>query len=159
MDCDFLTVVISRQQVEAGDINEPLSVLLTLLNREAAIKLCERVEIGVAGFDDDPRELYEIQEVRNFMCKLDAEFPYWLYFLSKRGLGLLFVLSCFCPPFLAPEERQRIWNEHIGDYLLKRGFPALNHICECAGCSEEEIQRLSERVTEYLINGRDVSEA
>ena len=159
MDCDFLTVVIGRQQVEAGDISEPLSVLKRLLNREAAIKFCERVEIGAAGYDDDARELYEIPEVRDFIHKLDGEFPYWLYLLTKRGLGLMFILSCFCPPYLKPEAQQRIWNERIGDYLLKRGFPAMNHICEFAGCSEDEIRRLSERVSEYFVNGRDVSEA
>lgn len=159
MECDFLKVVISRQQVEAGDISEPLSVLRKLLTQDAAIQFCERVDIGVAGYDEDPQELYEIPEVRGFMYKLDAEFPYWLYFLPKRGLGLMFVLSCFCPPFLTPEAQQRIWNERIEDYLMKRGFPAMNRICEFAGCSEAEIQRLSDRVAEYFVNGRAVSEA
>lgn len=159
MECDFLSVVISRQAVEAGDINEPLSILRKLLTRENAIQLCERVDIGVFGYDEDPRELYEIPEVRTFIHKLDAEFPYWLYFLTKRGLGLMFVLSCFCPPFLAPEAQQRIWNERIGDYLVKRGFPAMNQICEFAGCSEAEIQRLSDRVGDYIANGRELSEA
>lgn len=158
MECDSLTVVISRQQVEAGDISEPLSVLRELLNRDAAIQFCERVDIGVGGYDEDPRELYEIPEVREFMSKLDAEFPYWLYFLTKRGSGLMFVLSCFCPPFLAPEAQRRIWNERIGAYLMKRGFPALNHICECAGCSEAEIRRLSDGVAEYFVNGVAVRE-
>lgn len=158
LDCDFLTVVIGRQQVEDGDISEPLGVLRQLLNREAAIKFCERVEVGVAGFDDDPRELYEIEEVRRFVCKLDSEFPYWLYFLTKRGTGLSFILLCFCPPFLTPEAQTAIGNERIADYLSKRGFPALNHVCEAAGCSEEEIKRLTDRSTEYVLNGPDVSE-
>jgi hypothetical protein len=158
LNCDFLTVVISRQQVETGNISEPLGVLRQLLNREAAIKFCERVEIGVAGFDDDPRELYEIEEVRSFVYKLDSEFPYWLYFLTKRGTGLSFIMSCFCPPFLTPEAQTAIWNERIADYLSKRGFPALNHVCEAAGCSEEEIKRLTDRSAEYVLNGPDVSE-
>jgi hypothetical protein len=158
LDCDFLTVIISRQQVEAGNISEPLGVLRQLLHREAAIKFCERVEIGVAGFDDDPRELYEIEEVRSFVYKLDSEFPYWLYFLTKRGTGLSFILSCFCPPFLTPEAQLRIWNERLADYLSKRGFPALNHCCQAVGCLEEEIKRLTDRSTEYVLNGPDVSE-
>lgn len=158
LDCDFLTLVISRQQIEAGEICEALGVLRQLLNREAAIKFCERVEVGVTGFDDDPRELYEIEEVRNFVYKLDSEFPYWLYFLTKRGTGLSFILSCFCPPFLTPEAQAIIWNERIADYLSKRGFPALNHVCEAVGCSEEEIKRLTDRSTEYVLNRPDVSE-
>jgi hypothetical protein len=159
LDCgDFLTVVISRQQIEDGDISEPLGVLRQLLNRGTAIKFCEKVEIGVSGFDDDTRELYEIEEVRKFVYKLDSEFPYWLYFLTKRGTGLAFILSCFCPPFLTPEAQTRIWNEEIADYLSKRGFPASNHFCQAIGCSEEEIRRLSARSTEYAFHGPDVSE-
>ena len=157
MECDFLSVVVRRQQVEAGNISEPLLTLRKLLTRDAAVKFCERVDIGVAGYDDDSRELYEIPEVRDFIHRLDEEFPYWLYFLSKRRLGLMFILSCFCPPYLAPEAQQRIWNERITDYLMKRGFPAMNHICECAGCSEAEMHQLSDRVMDYILNGRDVS--
>ncbi|MGA8437147.1 MAG: hypothetical protein WB762_20110 [Candidatus Sulfotelmatobacter sp.] len=158
MDYDLLTVVISREQIEAGGINHPLGVLRQLLRRQAVIKFCEQVEICVTGFDDDPRELYEMAEVRNFVSKLDAEFPYWLYFLTKRGTGLSFILSCLCPPFLTPEEERRSWNERIADYLLKRGFPALDHICRRAECSEEDKRRLTDRITEYLLEGPDVSE-
>lgn len=158
MEIDFLSVVIGREQVEAGDIREPLSVLRKLLTRDAANQFCERVDIGVAGYDEDPRELYEIPEVRDFIYKLDEEFPYWLYFLTKQGLGLMFVLSCFCPPFLTPEAQQRIWKDRIADYLTRRGFPAMNEICELAECSEAEINRLSDRAIEYVRNGRDVSE-
>jgi hypothetical protein len=71
MDCDFLSVVISRQQVEAGDITEPIS--------------CGSV--------------------------------HWHLFLSSRAFALR---------SSNPKVQQRIWNEQIGDYLLKRGFPAMN---------------------------------
>jgi len=158
MDYGFLTVVISREQIEAGGISQPLGVLRQLLRRQAVIKFCEQVEICVTGFDDDPRELYEMAEVRNFVYKLDAEFPYWLYFLTKRGTGLSFILSCLCPPFLTPEDERRSWNERIADYLLKRGLPALNHICQRAKCSEEERRRLNDRIAEYILTGQDVSE-
>ena len=158
MECDFLTVIISRQQIEAGDISEPLRVLRPLLDPASAIKFCEHVDIGVAGYDHDPRELYEIPEVRDFVHELDAEFPYWLYFLTKRGTGLGFILSCFCSPFLTPEEEGPVRSQEVGEYLLKRGFPGLNHICEDAGCSEEEIRRLTDRATEYVLNGPDTSD-
>ena len=159
MKPDFLMLGVSRGEVESGDISGPLSVLQGMLDRESAIQYCERVDICVGGYDDDPRELYEIPEVRDFMHKLDAEFPYWLYFLSKGGSGLLVVLLCFCSPHLAEDVRQRIWKQQIADYLINRGLPAMNQICHHVGCSEAEIRQLTERVTKYIVHGRDVSES
>ena len=155
---DFCSIVISRKDIQQVDINSTLSSLKQLLNPEAAIRYCERVDIGVHGYDDYAGELNELPEVRDFVHKLDAEFPYWCYFLSKRALGLGFIFSCFCPPFLNPEARERVWVERIGGYLTKRGFPAMNRICAAAGCSEAEIERMTNRVMKYITDGPDRSE-
>ena len=152
---DFLSIVISRTDVEAGDISSTLSCLKQLLSTEAAIRYCEKVDIGVHGYDDYAGELNELPEIRDFVYKLDAEFPYWCYYLSKRALGLGLIFSCFCPPFLTPQARERVWLERIGGYLTKRGFPAMNHICAAAGCSEAEIERMTNRVMKYITDGPD----
>jgi len=137
----------------------PLSVLSKLLDPGAALRFCERVDICVHGYDEDARELNELPEVRDFIYKLDDKFPYWCYFLSKLAAGLMFILSYFCPPHLAPDARDRIWKERIAEYLTRRGFPALNHSCGTIGCSGSEIKRLTDRVAEYIVNGVDHSEA
>jgi len=45
----------------------------------------------VSGYDDDPRELYEIPEVVAFMRKADESCPCWIYFsnVECRWLGLV----------------------------------------------------------------------
>jgi len=155
---DFLSIVISCEDIEAGDISSTVSVLAKLLNPDAALKYCEKVDISVHGYDDYAGELNELPEIRNFVYKLDAEFPYWCYFLSKRALGLGFIFSCFCPPFLPPKVRERVWPERIGGYLTKRGFPAMSQLCTAAGCSEAEIERITNRVMKYITDGPDRSE-
>lgn len=154
---DFLSIAISRKDIEAGDISGTLSVLAKLLSPDAALRYCEKVDVGVYGYDDFAGELNELPEIRDFVNKLDAAFPYWCYFLSKRATGLGFILSCFCPPYLAPESRDRIWLESIGEYLIRRGFPAMNQLCKATGCSESEIERMTNRVMEYITNGPDRS--
>ena len=148
----FIFIGISRQEVESSDTSV-LSALLRLLDKESAIQFRERVDIAVYGYDDDPRELYDVPKVRGFIRKLDDEFPYWCYFLSKRGSGLLFILYCFCSPCLMPEARDRIEGEEVAQYLLKRGFPAMNALCEATGCCEAEVKQLTDRVMEYIISG------
>ena len=53
---DFCSIVISRRDIQQGDISSTLSSLKQLLNPEAAIRYCEKVDIGVHGYDDDPPE-------------------------------------------------------------------------------------------------------
>jgi len=150
IDPDFLQIIVAREQVEAEDISEILTILQQLLQPDTARKFFERVDIAFTGYDQDPRELYEIVEVRNFVHKLDEQFPFWLYFLTKRGNGLRLILYCFCPPFLKPEAQQEIWTKRINDYLLKRGLPGMGTICELVGWSEEQMMQLNDRVLEYI---------
>lgn len=152
---DFLGIIISRDEVESGNINFALSTLRKLLeNPEVASKFQENVDISFQGYENDSRELFEIPEVRDFVYALDNEFPYWLYFLSKYYLGLTCIIYCFLPPYLTDEGKAEIYPQRIEQYLLNRGFPAMNRICEYAGCSEKEIEEMTDRVMKYIQFGR-----
>jgi hypothetical protein len=101
---DFIFVVVSRKEVYVEGVDEVLGVLHYLATSpEALTTHRERVDIRFDGFNDDPRELWEIPEVRSFVERLDQQFPYWLYFLSRHGTGLLAIVRCFLLPHLKPE--------------------------------------------------------
>jgi hypothetical protein len=121
---------------------------------DTARKFVERVDISFHGYDHTPQELFEIQEVRNFVYQLDEQFPFWLFFLSKRYLGLQCIFFCFLPPFLTEDARARIFPDRINQLLMNRWFPAMNHICEYVGFSERQIERLTERALAYITTGR-----
>lgn len=124
-----------------------------LVDPEMASKFCEKVDIAFHGYDSDTRELFEIPAVRNFVYELDSEFPYWLYFLTKYGMGLTCILLCFLPPYLTEEGKARIFPQRLSEYLTKRGFPAMNQVCEFAQFTERQIEDLTERVLRYLESG------
>ena len=152
---DPVVVLVSRAEVEANDISSPLKVLRTLTQSPAtAREFFERVDIAFHGYDQDSRELFEIPEVRNFVHRLDEQFPFWLFFLSKHHLGLQCLLLCFLPPYLTKQAREDIFPERIDNLLSNRWFPAMNHMCQYVGFSEEEIEKLTERVIAYITNGR-----
>jgi hypothetical protein len=152
---EILTVVISREQVEAGDIAAPLGVLRRLVESpKTARDFADRVDIAFHGYDDVREELFEIPEVRSFVGRLDEQFPYWLFFLSRRCLGLQCLLLCFLPPSLTEAGRARIFPARIGDMLTRRWFPAMNHICKYAGFSECEVNALTDSAETYITNGR-----
>jgi hypothetical protein len=152
---DPLVIVISRDEVEAGDTSPALGVLQQLRQSpESAKEFFERVDIAFHGYDHDSRELFEIPDVRAYSYQLDEQFPFWLFFLSKRHLGLQCMLFCFLPPYLTEEARARIVPERIDQLLMNRWFPAMNQVCKYAGFSEQQIEQLTSRVVGYITNGQ-----
>jgi hypothetical protein len=151
---DPIAVIISRAEVEAGDITRVLNILQQFTQTpETARASFERVDIAFHGYDQDTRELFEIPEVRSFVYQPDEQFPFWLFFLSKRHLGLQCLLLCFLPPYLTEQARSRIFPERIAQLLSSRWFPAMNQICEYAGFSERQVKQLTDRVVNYISDG------
>ncbi len=149
-----LYILISREEVEAQDVAAPLATLKSLITSpEVARSYMENVDVVFGGYDGDSRELFEIPEVRDYAYKLDNEFPYWLFFLSKYGLGLQCLLLCFLPPYLTEEARATIHPERTRELLLDRWLPAMNQVSEFAGLSGDEIDQLTERAISYIANG------
>lgn len=152
---DPLCVVVSREEVRSQDISLALSTLKALLRTpETARAYRERVDIAFDGYNDDTRELDEIEEVRDFVHKLDAEFPFWLFFLSKHMLGLQCVVFCHLLPFLTDEAKAEHHPRQLEQLLLNRWFPAINHVAEYAGLSEKGIEEMTERFFTYMKTGR-----
>jgi hypothetical protein len=152
---DPLVVVVSRAEVEAMNTSPALALLKTLTESpERAKAFVERVDIAFHGYNHTRQELFEIPEVRNFVCQLDQQFPFWLYFLSKHHLGLQCLVFCFLPPFLTEEARSRLFPERIGQLLTQRWLPAMNHMCQFVGFSELQIERLTDRAVRYITTGR-----
>ena len=150
-----LYILISREEVEARDRTAPLATLKSLISSpEIAKSYMENVDVIFGGYDSDSRELFEIPEVRDYVYKLDDEFPYWLFFLSKYGSGLQCLLLCFLPPYLTEEARVKIHTERTRDLLLDRWLPAMNQVSEFAELSGDEIDELTERALDYIVNGR-----
>ena len=78
---DQLNLTIERPDIESGNISETLSMLQSLLASEARVtRFANRVCLFIDGYNDYPRELYEVPEVRSFLQNLDSHFPYWLWF-------------------------------------------------------------------------------
>lgn len=152
---DFLIIVVSKEEVEAGNISSSLRTLNRLIESPStARQFAERVDIAFHGYDHNAVELFEMPEVRSFVHKLDEKFPYWLFFLSKYHAGLQCLLLCLLPPFLTETARAEVFRQRIGDLLTRRWLPAVNHICEYAGFSDHEINVLTDRIETYIAHGR-----
>lgn len=151
---DFVNIVVSKQEVLALDTRSVMTALRALIASPVAAKRWfESVDISIDGYNHVAEELFEIPEVREYVGKLDDEFPFWLFFLSKRNLGLQCIAYCFLPPFLTPDARATYFPTRLDRLLSARWFPAMNQVCEWVGMSDEEIEKLSDRSVSYLLSG------
>lgn len=148
---DFVVLDFDREDIESGNTSSVMDILSQLLERDAAIRFCERVDVCCTGYDSDSRELWEIPEVREFVKRLDRQFPYWCYFLSRNGEGLLWLTYCLYPLALTPDEKQRLWLPAIRKYIEDRGIPQMTAICRYVGCSDKEAIRLTNSAVNYLV--------
>jgi hypothetical protein len=98
---DRLVLHASRAEVEAADIDHALSALDKLLKPEVAQRLKGRLIFEIRGYEDDPRDLWEIPEVRAWMKALDQAFPYWFYFMDVGPGSTLAKSSAFRPTHCA----------------------------------------------------------
>ena len=113
----------------------------------------ENIDLAFAGYDEDARELYEIDEVRSFVLKLDEGFPYWFFFMSKSGGGLAVLAYCLLPPFLTEEAKKIHFASRIRDLVERRWGPALNHAIDFLGLPRSRADLLLVRSVEYLARG------
>lgn len=147
-------IVITREEVEAREVSSVLESLYSMIKSpQRALSLFERIDVAFHGYNETTEELFEIENVREYVRTLDEQFPYWLYFLSKSGTGLQCIAHCFLPPFLTPKGKQKYFPERLNDLLTKRWFPAMNQICEWTGFTEDQIESLSDRSVDYFLGG------
>ena len=96
-DAAMLVLYLSREEVESGNVASALERLHIIADtRESAMRYRESLVFIVCGYDEDPRELAEIPQVRAFFARLVQEWPHWLWFLSRGvgAVGLFMSLLC-----------------------------------------------------------------
>jgi hypothetical protein len=87
-------VVCDSAAITAGDISEALAALKSLSgDRSSAMSAEGAVTLVFNGYDDDPRELEAIPEVREWFASLFEAWPYWSFFVSRIDQTVPLVLS------------------------------------------------------------------
>ena len=143
-------LLISRREVEAGDLASVLSRLKPfLVTREDAWRYRGQMALVVDGYNNDPRELVDIPEVRTLLRQFEAEWPYWAYFFNQVDDSIKLLLSCVAGRrFLgrgAVEMDPDLVSEALG-----RGFGGLNMVFDRFGFAEDELENMSNGLVEVL---------
>ncbi len=140
-------VVCDSAAITAGDISEVLAVLKSLTgDRSSAMSAEGAVTLVFHGYDDDPRELEAIPEVREWFAKLFAAWPYWSYFASRVDQTVPLVLTLLLPGENVVGEPGMVgWSfdpEELGPLLLEM-FGHQNELIERLDIGEDVNERAS----------------
>jgi hypothetical protein len=84
-----------RKHVRVGDVRLHLNTFGEGIPSEAIRRLRDGVIMTIAGYEKDPREIYEIPEVRSYWTKVQGLCPTVLYFAaSEYPPALQAVFAC-----------------------------------------------------------------
>lgn len=149
-----LLIVISRDEVLSQDLSGPLATLQKLIaNRESIRVNMVNVDLSFSGYDNTREELFEIPEVRRYVHALDAQFPFWLYFLSRHFMGLQCLAYCYLDAYLTEDARREAHPKQLVNLIQRRWGPALNQISSAAGHTESEADALLDSALVYFKSG------
>ena len=147
---DHVVFLIPRDVVEQQDLDFMLSGLGKLLADEKTIRLSkDKVTIGFDGYDDDAREVYEVQEIREYIKAVTLRFPHWFYFCSKQDhtLWILLMAQCRFRKFgpgvakVLTEDAEEIYSFLLTDLL---------EFCKKNNLSEKEFASTSLEISKYF---------
>jgi hypothetical protein len=154
---DLILYQFSRCLVEVGDASDFLKRFGRYrlpVGRQLGGMMGEMV-LFVEGYDEDPREIYAIPEVRAFYQNLWQRWPYWLYFCHLEAENLMMMVMCCLDSMDALKVKGR---EQVQVRLeplevlqfISSGFGPMNELCERAGMSERQIFERTKAVFEYF---------
>lgn len=155
-----IAVRVSRSDIERMRVNSVRELFDSLKRtKELALAAQGKIAIYFSGYDDDPRELYEIDDVRMFMPLLDYALPELFFFARTEDPNHTIPTFALCQvPIVEksffPDGRLKLSAD--GEYLaafLTRHWPGLNQMTEWLGMSAEENKRIGRAAAACLVEG------
>lgn len=119
--------------------------------RELALACQGKVELMFSGYDDDPRELFEIEEVRDYVVLLDHVLADLFFFLRTEKPTYSLMTFALCQTDVEwvddrstkAEARKVSFDPRPVADFLERHWPGLNELTDWLNMPGEENKRIS----------------
>ena len=143
---DLICYQFSRSKVERMDFGHFLSLyaLDELPVGGRLRRMMNSLVFCIQGWDNDPREVHMIPEIRRFYSAFHEAWPYWLYFCNLDLDTLRAMVMCCLPSVTTMQVDGQPQVKVTCDpldvlRLLQRDFVHMNLICERAEMFEHFI--------------------
>jgi len=149
--------VLHRDEIEKNDftgLNDFIE--RSCRTKELSIKNRNKLSLVIAGYDNDPRELYEIPEVRAWFQKsIDKCIP-WFYLLksAQDRVNLEILLYSCCPISISNHSAHSkiitIEDYHYINQWIDINFHNLNRFIDSRDIPEDINEEISKHVAEFF---------
>src|SRR6267154_2320204 len=150
-DYGLIYCSLDRKDVELFSIADVESFFQSLLENPAAAY--NKLNIVVTGYDEDNRELWEIEQVRNYLKFIDMSFPYFFFFLNRdipTNASPFTLLLASCLPItksiLKDGTKRLEFDLKNFPEFLSNHFEYMNELSDKCGFSEEENIKASDEI-------------
>ncbi len=145
-----MLVKVSRSDVEHQCTGDLLGAIGRWVeSSKNPLTLVGQLQILFVGYDSDPRELWEVPEVRQFVQALDAEFAFWFYFADLKSDSLRVLTFCLCRT-TATRRGSTAVNHPDFAAFLERHFGAMNQIINQWHVNEATNKQRTEEILSYF---------
>jgi Domain of unknown function (DUF4365)/Chlororespiratory reduction 6 len=155
----WLAYFLGPEDVKSLDVQRPRALFDRLrATKELAHENQGKFDFFFSGYDDDPRELFEIQEVKRYICLLDQALPDLFFFARSTGKMctlLTFMLCrtdarCINERPTSENARKVEFDERKKGAFLEPHWQELNEMTDWLGMSDEENEAISRAVLRCL---------
>lgn len=154
--CDYRVIIVSKEEVSRMDYD----FLWHILNRftvqkDILINSVNSLDISFYGYDYDPRELFQIPEILNWLKgSIEIGIP-WFYFLmlSRENVGMNLLIHAFCS-CKSVKKQGNIYLTQYDNYKLSE-FIYINYVNLNLFLQKHKIdggirEEIMERVNQYF---------
>lgn len=145
--------VIRRNEIETCDIGNLTTTFGPKAPADFLKRHCGRVIFAIEGYDDEPEELFEIENVRTFLSHVTHACPFWTFFASTSVPFLQVVALAVCPRLNVVRIPGMVaiqMNQDHFSIFFDTCLPATAWLHHKAGISPKDGHRQLQRVATYL---------
>lgn len=152
VESSYNLFIVDRYEVEQSDTTRIRAFFDHLRStKELSYNCMGTIELSISGYDEDPRELFEINEVVKFYKKLNTAVPELLFFLRAKEKCHTLVAIAACIGNAVVEGKRAVPGaQHklvfeakpVVEYLRSL-WPGMNELTEWLGMSMEENKEMT----------------
>ena len=114
---DYIVLQISQEAIQNCDTSEYVAMLHGITGSLQSFEVAfQKYVFLISGYDDDPRELYQIPEVVSFIKYLNSKLPFWLYFVNTTDKRFFsWMIACLCRAMSLDHDDETIYADFDTD--------------------------------------------
>ena len=149
-----LAVIIDRNDIEKFQFNDVAIFLAQILStREIALSYIQKIHFCIHGYNEDDRELYEIDDVVKYISELNRIFPYWLFYQDASAEWTKVLIGCLAKERVVMKDglKQLIIDRSKLKRLATLWFDKLNELCHTLCISNEVNMKISQNFISEIL--------